>query len=151
MRKDVECTFGIMKGRFLILRHGIRLRSISKCDEIWKTCCALHNRLLFIDGLHKDWDNGVQSDWEVCNAKYEAKTSGRFAINRLNKQESINSTILPTEGNKDHLDQYVVNGRRVVRKIPFDIFQRCLIEHFDIRFQKNTVKWPSRCKTKQAI
>ena len=117
MRKDVECTFGIMKGRFSILGYGIQLRSISKCDAIWKTCCALHNRLLFIDGLHKDWDNGIQSNWEVSNAQYEGKTGGRFAMNRLNKQELINCKILPTEGNKDHLDQYVVNGRRVVQKI----------------------------------
>ena len=151
MRKDVECTFGIMKGRFCILRYGIRLRSISKCDAVWKTCCALHNRLLFVDGLHKDWATGERSDWEVTNAKHEAKTVGKFAINRLNKMPSVPCNNLPTEGGKANLDQYVVNGRRVVRKIPFDIFQRCLIEHFDIRFQKNTVKWPSRCKTKQIL
>ena len=71
MRKDVECTFGILKGRFCILRYGIRLRSIKKCDEIWKTCCALHNRLLFIDGLHKHWDQGMSSDWEHSNRKYK--------------------------------------------------------------------------------
>ena len=28
MRKDVECTFGIMKGRFSLLRYGTRLHSI---------------------------------------------------------------------------------------------------------------------------
>ena len=56
MRKNVECTFGIMKGRFCILRYGIRSKSIEIFDEIWKTCCALHNMLLSIDGLHKDWD-----------------------------------------------------------------------------------------------
>ena len=135
MRNVVECTFGIMKGRFSILRYGIQVRSIFKCDAIWKTCRALHNRLLFIDRLHKDWDNDIQSDWEVSNAKYEAKTGGRFTINRLNTQELINCKKSPTEGNKDHLDQYVVNGRRVVQKNPFDIFQRCLIEHSDIRLK----------------
>ena len=34
MRKDVECLFGIMKGRFLILRYGFRFHKIlcvTKC------------------------------------------------------------------------------------------------------------------------
>ena len=53
MRKDVECTFGIMKGRFLILRYGLGLESIGFYDQAWATCYALHNSLLHIDGLHK--------------------------------------------------------------------------------------------------
>ena len=34
MQKDVECTFGIMKGRFCSLRYGLRVKSIKKCDQI---------------------------------------------------------------------------------------------------------------------
>ena len=63
MRKDVECSFGILKRRFCILRCGMRLQSIECCDQIWLTCCALHNRLLFIDGLDKNWEDGVKSYW----------------------------------------------------------------------------------------
>ena len=40
MRKDVECTFGIMKGRFRILKTGIRLDGINAVDDIWMTCCT---------------------------------------------------------------------------------------------------------------
>ena len=61
MRKDVECTFGILKDRFGILRYGIRLQSIDKCDQIWKTYCTLHNPLHFIDELHKNWESGPRS------------------------------------------------------------------------------------------
>ena len=57
MRKDVECTFGILKIRFCILRHETRVKSIERCDDIWKTCCALHNMLFFIDSLHENWEN----------------------------------------------------------------------------------------------
>ena len=62
MRKDVECTFGILKGRSSVLRTRLQLQDIIKCDEIWLTCCALHNRLLFIDGLHKNWEGGAPSN-----------------------------------------------------------------------------------------
>lgn len=51
MRKDVECTFGILKGRWRILKTGIRLHNTEVSDNIWLTCCALHNMLLDVDGL----------------------------------------------------------------------------------------------------
>ena len=56
MRKDVECTFGIMKGRWRILKTGIRVEGVEAVDQVWLTCCALHNWLLEIDGLDKAWD-----------------------------------------------------------------------------------------------
>jgi Plant transposon protein len=64
MRKDVECTFGIRKGRFRILKIGIRLHSIESVDRLWKTCCALHNMLLDDDGLSTNWYTGTHSQWE---------------------------------------------------------------------------------------
>ena len=43
MRKDVECTFGILKGRFRVLKTGIRLAGTESADNMFMTCCALHN------------------------------------------------------------------------------------------------------------
>ena len=56
LRKDVECTFRILKGRFRILKTGIPLHGIEVCDQMWLTCCALHNFLLVEDGLDETWD-----------------------------------------------------------------------------------------------
>ena len=66
LRKDVECTFGILKGRWRILKTGIRLAGVEAADKIFLTCCALHNWLLEIDGLNDRWENGVgfPSDWQ---------------------------------------------------------------------------------------
>ena len=64
MRKDVECTFGIMKGRFRILKVGIRLQKIESVDRLWCTCCALHNMFLEADGLNDSWAEGAPSEWE---------------------------------------------------------------------------------------
>jgi hypothetical protein len=64
MRKDVECCFGIIKGHFRILKSHIRTRSIESVDKVWKTCCSLHNWLLDVDGLDKEWECGIlSSDW----------------------------------------------------------------------------------------
>ena len=70
MRKDVECTFGILKGRWRILKTGIRVEGVDVVDKIWLTCCALHNWLLDIDGLDIAWseegEEVLSSDWTVC-------------------------------------------------------------------------------------
>ena len=55
IRKDVECAFGILKGRWRVLKYGIKLHGIGNCDKIWLTCCAMHNMLLEVDGLSDRW------------------------------------------------------------------------------------------------
>ena len=55
---------------------------------MWLTCCALHNLLLDIDGLDKDWDNGIPSCWEEMNKNYNGrneKLNIPFAISKLNR------------------------------------------------------------------
>ena len=148
IRKDVECTFGILKGRFGVLRYGIRLQSTEKCDQLYLTCCALHNRLLFVDGLHKNWKEGTESDWERMNREETVP----FAVRRLNSVSSNhgntendeNVTVDP--GNNPFKD-CTVGGKRVVSKMTLELFQNRLIEHFDIQFKNNAINWPSRIQT----
>jgi hypothetical protein len=59
LRKDVEDTFGILKGCWHILKTGIHLHGVEVADNIWKTCCALHNMLLEINGLDVEWSGGI--------------------------------------------------------------------------------------------
>lgn len=61
VRKDIECFFGVLKGRFRILKLPLLYRGIHKLDSIFQTCCALHNMLHSYDGLsllEKDCDWG---------------------------------------------------------------------------------------------
>ena len=46
LRKDVECTFGIMKKRSKILNNGLLYRDIKVCEKIFVTCFCLHNMLV---------------------------------------------------------------------------------------------------------
>jgi hypothetical protein len=82
MRKDVECTFGILKGRWRILKRGIRVHNTEVGDDIWLTCCALHNMLLDADGLSKAWKNGVRSRWETEFGEFRDEEIP-FAVRRL--------------------------------------------------------------------
>ena len=80
IRKDVECTFGILKGRFRILKTGIRIHGIEATDKIWLTCCALHNMLLDIGGLDCQWDNGIATDWEGELGEHNSGNVANFAL-----------------------------------------------------------------------
>ena len=154
MRKDVECTFGILKGRFCVLRYGLCIQSIKRCDQLFLTCCALHNRLLFIDGLDKNWSSGEKSNWEKEYIQHQRKPTS-FAIRRLyfNKNAERSCVRMEPETPVKHkcYKKYSVSGKRVVRKMPLHLFQERLIEHFDIRFKQKSIVWPTRIKTPSVI
>jgi hypothetical protein len=65
MRKDVKCIFGILIGRWRILKSRVRNSSVDKVHKVWFTSCALHNWLLEVDGLNGEWKGGIPlSYWE---------------------------------------------------------------------------------------
>ena len=48
-----------MKGRWRVLKTGIRLHGTDAADKIWATCCAFHNWLLEVDGLDEPWEGAL--------------------------------------------------------------------------------------------
>ena len=62
VRKDVECCFGILKGRLRCLKLPIFYQSKSVIDNMFFTCCILHNILLNVDGYDARWEE--KFNWE---------------------------------------------------------------------------------------
>jgi len=167
LRKDVECTFGILKGRWRILKTGIRLHNTEVADRIWLTCCALHNLLLDVDGLSSGWQNGIRSHWEGASGEFETDEIPD-SIRRLIHPDSIrtydksscgyNANVVPIwrhSYNNNH-DAMVTEGQQqdivllnsgegiAVNEIPMKQFRAMLIENFNILFHKEEIKWPKR-------
>jgi hypothetical protein len=46
LRKDVECVFGILKGRWASLDKGFKYRDVKTCGHIFLTCAVLHIMML---------------------------------------------------------------------------------------------------------
>ena len=70
LRKDAECAFWILKGWWRILKTVIRCHNTEVSDNVWMTCCALHNLLLDVDGLSHKWNkDGVA--YENSNGHYQ--------------------------------------------------------------------------------
>lgn len=165
MRKDVECTFGILKGRWRCLKYGLRMHSLFQSDAVWKTCCALHNMLLEVDGLVEGWNKGVTSEWE---SETDNTQDLPFALRRLIKPGTSRNLDLSgigygndmqcsTDSIEDVLsDSIDINHNSkqrstsqeethiCVNNISLHQFRSKLIRHFNIAFQLNSVKWPSR-------
>ena len=177
MRKDVECTFGILKGRWRILKSRVRIYGVDSVDHIWFTCCALHNWLLEIDGLTQKWVCGVQmtSEWEGemgCLLEYEGvRVDVPNALARLSTNldpRNYDSTGLGPgldlvdetrtimnrdfgEREDDITREIEIDGDRVrhVRHLSLAVFRRLLVNHFSILFSQNKIVWPRRNKTPQ--
>jgi hypothetical protein len=47
----IECVFGILKKRFVILKAFNRMAKVQNIDDVFVTCCILHNILLEADGF----------------------------------------------------------------------------------------------------
>ena len=128
MRKYVECTIGILKGRFRILQGGIKVRSIQKCDELWKTCCALHNMLLFVDGLDNNWEAGGSSYW---NSERNDGSDIQFSLQRLQSVQARHGMNMTVHKNQivspSLLEKYTVGGKRILRKMPHSLFVKVLV------------------------
>ena len=58
LQKDVDCTFGVLKKRFMILKDPICLSCPKHIQSVFVTCCALHNALLKLDNNNNyDYEN----------------------------------------------------------------------------------------------
>ena len=83
-----------MKGGWRILKAGIRLHGTKAADQVFATCCALHvsrsfrgvepnyrphhdhasclRKILEVDGLDVQWENGVPGIWEGPLGEHDA-------------------------------------------------------------------------------
>jgi hypothetical protein len=177
MRKDVECTFRILKGMWRILKSGVRIYGVDSVDHIWFTCCALHNWLLEIDGLTQKWVGGVQmltSEWdgEMGALDYDGiRVDVPNALARLSTNldpRNYDSTGLGPgldvvdetrimmnrdfgEREEDITREIEIGEDRVrhVRHLSLAVFRRLLVNHFAILFSQNKIVWPRRYQTMQ--
>lgn len=88
VRKDIECTFGILKGRFRILKIPILFQSHAVIENIFKTCCVIHNMILTEDGLDSRWESGM--NWDGVDGLHDMSDVGieiRSPVRGFNKSK----------------------------------------------------------------
>ena len=114
---------------------------------MFKTCCALHNNLLFFDGLLNIYSSAqIESDY-ITNFGYKTITVFHDCASPVSRiQKYCNNGDIETEeiiNLCDKFDEfsftsYMVNGLGSVKIMSLRLFRECLVENFDILFRQNT-------------
>jgi Plant transposon protein len=125
LRKDIECLFGQLKQEFAILKYGSRFNSLELMDEIFLTCCAIHNQRKIIAGLDAPWCTEIIEGDDSDLSQKEA------AVFRRMHEEDRN---LSMRGGGVGSGEHVVVHDNCTEKY-FD-------KHFKVANRKGEVVWP---------
>lgn len=137
IRKDIECGFGQVKGRFRILRMGTEFASFEDIDNIFKTCIILHNMIKCYDGGCLEWED---IDWEDDAMAPVAHDDDLDVSDPPSLDEHVVEDVvlaapsLPTVQRTYRADSRVAHDSRWVD----------MVVHFKHQWDLGLVQWPRR-------
>jgi hypothetical protein len=135
------------------------MHGVEATDKLWLTCCALHNYLLEVDGLDKDWMHGMASEWEgglgnhhsadvVEHGPNSPEDMRTFDMSGMGPGTDAEETNDDGDKAEEHIGENPVTGDcrlvRIVRKLSLPYFRDRLVQHSNILFHQNKIKWPTR-------
>jgi hypothetical protein len=138
--------------------------SVSKKER--KTCCALHNWLLEVDGLDESW-TGEWGDHDPQDVKrtidlINQRLNSNEMNNKGDKAPNPNPNPNPNKGDKAYDcsgmgagpsttwrntcddEEQNITSPEYIRNVGFFTFRNYLVNHFDYLFRHNQVSWPPR-------
>lgn len=93
---------------------GVHSSNLEYLDKIFKTCCALHNLFLDVDGLDKKWDKGKKGYY------YDKDQNGNI-LAIIACVGNANAMELEEENDVDDA-QKVLDSTQVGKKLFFNFF-----------------------------
>ena len=156
LRKDVECTFGILKGRWRTLKSGTRSHGMMKCDRTWLTCCTLHSMLLDVDGLDGEWNNVIRQNTNGPTPNAIEKLNNPSLVRNGDLSgSSVGDDHIPSEGDEQmdeeedtEMFQACIEtneyGSTSAANLSLEEFRRRLVRHFSVSFMQHSIVWPKR-------
>lgn len=137
VRKDVECTFGVIKTRFRYLWNGVHYHSAYTVEWAFKTACILHNLILAYDGRSlEQWEdvdwatldpNGIEPEDEDVTPLVNADDIAEEEVEE--EQDPVPTLDVPRIGRSFGVNNY------------FDV-REALCSHFAQAFIRGNVCWP---------
>lgn len=142
VRKDVECCFGILKGRFRCLKLPIYYQSKPAIDNMFFTCCILHNILLNVDGYDVKWEQNV--NWEKQAGYHADEDITIFKKHWRRARALVGSTDYSLQGISAVQQRYEIfhDGGEEVQDSHFSLRHK-LVEHFNRKYTAREIEWLS--------
>ena len=72
----MHAVFGILKGRFWLIKTPLLYHNKDHVDNIFFTCCALHNQLHAWD-QREQWENGME--WGAADGLFDDDADANYA------------------------------------------------------------------------
>jgi Plant transposon protein len=142
LRKDIECLFGQMKQEFAILQYGSRFNSLDLMDDIFLTCCAIHNQRKVIAGTDLPWSLKEKMDEEEADLSQNSAAIWR----RINEQNRLNAMLEGNASGGIGSGEYSIIVEDVIpeQDMTFKMVKQRLVTHFNVAHSKGEVYWPTR-------
>ena len=146
-----------------ILKTGVRMHGLEILDDIWFTCCAVHNMLLNCDGLDKKWKKGVispfQGDlgWHApgdteaycqpilfkrCRSGRQGNQPRLYGSSILGSTQTNCIPNIDDEENSD--DENNEQEAKSLQTLSNHKFRNILVTHFNKLWELRKLMWPSR-------
>jgi Plant transposon protein len=142
IRKDVECSFSILKKRFQLLKNAINWHRKSDIDNAVFSCVILHNMLHEFDGYDKRWEA------EIENTHFD-KEEGEH-LNRIRRRvvraiENVDdySHVGYLEHNINNIGfaSRLDNDVAIEISTEHEILRNKLIKHLDMQYLNGKLRW----------
>jgi hypothetical protein len=133
VRKEVECFFGIFKGRFRWFKCPIRLHKKVDIDNAFVFACMINNMILHHDGLDVRWEAGV--NWKTLNPDghdeedSEEDLPSFYPIGHAEEEEFLPTFVETLAPNADDDSVY-------------KHFQSLLANHLHYTYRRGELCWP---------
>ena len=152
VRKDIECTFGILKARFRLFDQPVRFYKFAQIDNAWKSCCILHNMLITYDGNDlADWEKDL--NWSYIDPYFDTLDGVEIEEDYVHTMDDY------YEERSTRERQRATHNLRV--PIVYDTTDRGssfhasnvfhyydkrqqLVRHWNFKYKLGLVKWPRR-------
>ena len=141
VRKDVECTFGSLKGRFRCLKVPIFYNTREVVDNMFFTCCILHNLLLTIDGLDSRWEKDINYAGRDGEHAAEDMYIFRQHLSRVrNLTPQCDYTLMGVDAMRHRF--HIYHGEEIEEyETSYTTLNRKLVEHFAYKYSNDEVMW----------
>lgn len=140
VRKDVECVFGILKGRFRCFKLPTFYQNKSVIDNMFFTCCILQNILLNVDGYDIRWEKDVK--WLGQSGKHHNEDMAFFKKHLRRVKNIEGSTDYALQGVRAVRDRYEIfhEGAEEIEDSHFTLRGK-LVDHFIRKYTKREIEW----------
>lgn len=154
VRKDIECTFGILKCRFRLFDMPLRLHRFEDIHNAWKMACILHNMLITYAGNDlQDWERSL--NWAFIDPNYDTVEDNgieREELTQMNdyfEEEGIRMFTRRARGFGQHVPvayDTTPDGNEFKGSNIYDYYdkRKLLVDHFNFHYKLGLVKWPRR-------